>query len=333
MVMYPFAGQMHLCDFGASITQCPDAANCKGPGGTAYSPPRLYNYDIWATRIFIRESLKSLFPDRADEIHATADVGEYGMENYWCRMACVLIFMMAVVDDLRTTVILANTLLFLPSEAQPWILYELPDWEEKTKVKEFHGWSELELVKFRVAGMPLGWKVLNFFIILVPKCALWVALVLSGVHYLMETAGIMDLVVNAMALTFVLDVDEMIFNRLTTTVTKHIMANLEDLPLFDINMEEAEKDEEVLERFRNDELSWRGRLRKLVLVIPKRLAIILTLQVAFMWIYYKRNCVQSADGSSVSKAMHLPRDLTYRPLQLMFGIESEEEENVFWPYT
>ena len=42
--------------------------------------------------------------------------------------------------------------------------------------------------------------------ILLPKSLLWLGLVRSGVHYLMETAGIVDVIVNAMALTFVLQV-------------------------------------------------------------------------------------------------------------------------------
>ena len=41
--------------------------------------------------------------------------------------------------------------------------------------------------------------------ILLPKCLLWLGVTRSGVHYLMETAGIMDVVVNAMALSFVLN--------------------------------------------------------------------------------------------------------------------------------
>ena len=65
---YPFAGQMHLCNFGASIQErsfsammgkptqaasiildqdCPDAPNCMGPGGTSLSYPRMYDYEPW----------------------------------------------------------------------------------------------------------------------------------------------------------------------------------------------------------------------------------------------------------------------------------------------
>ncbi|CAE8601700.1 unnamed protein product, partial [Polarella glacialis] len=64
LVMYPFAGQMHLCDFGASIKDCPGAPNCRGPLGTEYTAARLYDYDTWSTRVFIKQSLQAIFPDK-----------------------------------------------------------------------------------------------------------------------------------------------------------------------------------------------------------------------------------------------------------------------------
>eukprot|EP00434_Breviolum_minutum_P030988 symbB.v1.2.027406.t1/scaffold2802.1/size122644/2 len=59
LMLYPFAGQMHLCNFGANIKECPDASDCKGPMGTTYSMPRLYSFPIWSTRVFVRDSLKA----------------------------------------------------------------------------------------------------------------------------------------------------------------------------------------------------------------------------------------------------------------------------------
>jgi len=330
--MYPFSGQMHLCDFGAALPQCgtnSTAPNCLGPGGTTLSYPRLYSYDIWSTRKFASDALSQLFPERADEIKAAMDPGEYGIENYWCRAACIFIFMMAVVDDLRGTINLARLLWIVPTKAQTWISYEPPDWASKEDAKSIHSWSELDFVKFHVSGMPLGWKVLNFLVIWMPKFLLWLALAATGVHYLMETADIVDMVVNAMALTFVLDIDEMVFARLTTSVTQHIMANLEDMPLYDLTPEDDETDNEVLERFNREEQGVRG-WRKLSLIFPKRLATILSLQVVFVCLYYVRNCRLDQYGSIISKNMHLPKGFSYSLLGLMFGVEPEEEPKPFW---
>ncbi|CAL1163525.1 unnamed protein product [Cladocopium goreaui] len=45
--------------------------------GTTYSMPRLYSFPIWSTRVFVRDSLKAVFPDLADQIDAKVDPGEY----------------------------------------------------------------------------------------------------------------------------------------------------------------------------------------------------------------------------------------------------------------
>jgi len=332
LIMYPFAGQMHLCDFGASIPKCdadPNYPTCKGPGGTTLSFPRLYSYDIWSTRLYLRDALNQLFPDRKGDIHSAIDPGEYGVEDYWCRAACIFIFMMAVVDDLRATLNLARLLWIVPTQAESWISYEPPEWANKEDAKAVHGWSELDLVRFYVAGIPRAWKVLNFIVIWIPKFFLWLALAATGVHYLMETADIVDMVVNAMALTFVLDIDEMVFARLTTGVTQQIMAKLEDMPLYDLSCEEEESDYDVMERFNREEQGC-ARWKKFSLILPKRLFTIICLQVFFMWLYYARNCKYDQNGGLVSKDVHYPHYLGLNPLGLMFGIEPSGEEEPYW---
>ena len=47
--------------------------------------------------------------------------------------------------------------------------------------------------------------VVEAIFILLPKTLLWLGVTRSGVHYLLETAGIMNVVVNAMALSFILN--------------------------------------------------------------------------------------------------------------------------------
>jgi len=332
LLMYPFAGQMHLCDFGATIPSCsadPDAPNCMGPGGTTLSYPRLYPFSIWNTRGFIKDSLKSMFPHRAAEIHANVDPGEYGMESYWCRMACVFIFMMAVVDDLRGTIRLAFLLWKVPTEAQSWIRYDPPAWCDKSHAKAVHGWTELDLVKFQVAGMPFMWKTINFIIVFVPKVCLWLALASTGVQYLMETANIVNMVVNAMALTFVLDIDEMVFARLTTKITQHIMSKLERLPLYEMTEEDCETEEQVIARFEEEEYGPK-KIFKILQIIPMRLATILCLHCGFQWLYYTRNCTMDKHGGSVSKPMHYPNSLSFNMIGLMFGFAPQEQAEPFW---
>eukprot|EP00931_Biecheleriopsis_adriatica_P033987 TRINITY_DN19680_c0_g1_i1.p1 TRINITY_DN19680_c0_g1~~TRINITY_DN19680_c0_g1_i1.p1 ORF type:complete len:536 (+),score=95.18 TRINITY_DN19680_c0_g1_i1:68-1675(+) len=329
LMWYPFAGQMHLCDFGAQIKDCPDAANCRGPLGTKYTASRLYDFDIWSTRIFVKQSLQALFPEKAEELDMKVDPGEYGIENSMCRLACIFLFMLAVVDDLEGTILLAKSLWFVPWEAESWISYSVPQWGSKDDVKTIQGLGELDLVSFNVAGIPTHWKIINFVFILVPKSALWLGLVKSGVHYLMETAGIVNVIVNAMALTFVLEVDEMLFHRFTNSLTKHIMLNLTDMPRFNTDEEEEETDQEALDRFRNTEFGDWG-WSKLSRVVPVKFFAVLVLQVVFLLDYYNSNCVTLEDGSRISQALSAPGDLTYRPFSLMFGLEDNLAGSTVW---
>ncbi|CAE6913366.1 rnf111-b [Symbiodinium sp. CCMP2456] len=315
---YPFAGQMHLCNYGASMQDCPGAPNCVGPGGTALSYPRLYDYDIWSTRTFLKQSMQAvlhLVPESIDHV----DAGEYGMENFNCRCLCIFLFMLAVVDDLEDNVNLTRTLAMVPTSTASWIAFEVPDWGSKEDVKAMHDSEEKHFIRYEVSGMPLHWKLFNACFILLPKILLWLALVRSGVHYLMETAGIVDVVVNAMALTFVLQVDEIVFQRLCSTVTKDIMSKLDARALYDLDEVDKETDAEALAYFNEVELR-KGWKSVIFQIFPTRLFVIILCQCLFLLDYYISNCEKLTDGSWVSKDMHLPADMAYNPLSLMFGM-------------
>ncbi|OLP86737.1 E3 ubiquitin-protein ligase arkadia [Symbiodinium microadriaticum] len=324
---YPFAGQMHLCNYGASMQDCPGAPNCVGPGGTALSYPRLYDYDIWSTRTFLKQSMQAvlhLAPESIDHV----DAGEYGMENFNCRCLCIFLFMLAVVDDLEDNINLTRTLAMVPTSNASWIVFDVPDWGSKEDVKAMHDSEEKDFIHYEVSGMPLHWKLFNACFILLPKILLWLALVRSGVHYLMETAGIVDVVVNAMALTFVLQVDEIVFQRLCSTVTKDIMSKLEPRAMYDLDEVDKESDAEALAYFNEVELR-RGWKSVLFQIFPMRMFIIILCQCLFLLDYYMSNCEKLKDGSWVSKDMHLPVDMTYSPLSLMFGM-LREQDTAFW---
>ncbi|CAE7593434.1 rnf111 [Symbiodinium natans] len=326
---YPFGGKMHLCDFGASIQDCPGAPNCVGPGGTVLSYPRLYDYDIWSTRTFVKQSLQVLFPASMGNLDSAVDPGEYGLESFSCRCLCIGLFMLAVVDDLEDAMNLFRTLVSIPTEYESWISLDIPDWCSKEDIKQLNESEEKDFIRYEISGIPLHWKLFNAFFILLPKCMLWLGLVRSGVHYLMETAGIMNTVVNAMALTFILQVDEILFQRLSSSVTTEIMSKLEFKALYDLEEVEQESDADALAHFEEVELkkSWGSILFK---TFPTRLFIIMVLQAIFLLDYYVSNCDKLEDGSWVSKAMRLPADMGYNPLALMFGWETVEEPKPFW---
>eukprot|EP00415_Alexandrium_ostenfeldii_P001349 UN1349 len=169
--------------------------------------------------------------------------------------------------------------------------------------------------------MTLQWKLLNSVLVLLPKVLIWLMLVSTGFHFLMETSGIMDLVINCMALKFVLSLDELVFSRMATHMTKYILEHMEDLPLFHMKSEDGETLDEAAERFRHEELShshyWTRIARMLV---PKRLIYIFLIMAVFLIKYYRHNCDCLEDGSCVSKPIYEPVVVSYNPLAFFADI-------------
>jgi len=322
---------MHLCDFGAHIENCPEGPNCIGPGGQhIIDPGSLYAYDIWNTRKFMRDSLKAVFPELKDKIDKKVDPGEYGVESYYCRLLCIFVFMVAIADEFQNVVDLMKLLYYLPSHDDAWVQYSPPDWGAKEYVKEVHGHTELELVHFHVAGMSLRWKFANFLILFLPKVLLWRLLSMAGVHFLMETAGMVDQIVNTTALSFVFTIDEMILERLTTKATKHIMSSLEDYPLYNPREGEEDADHEILQHFEDNEMTWWVNGNDWWL-LPRRILWSVMLMWLFTAEYYYRNCDKASDGSWVSKDISLPSRAHLHPWCLIEHC-TETDNKPFWTY-
>jgi len=328
-VMQPMGGQMHLCDFGRDLERCPHGSNCVGPGGTVFTPPRLYAYSVWNSRLFVRDSLLQVYPERSEEIRESVDPGEYGMESHSCRLICVFLFILSLLDDLQKSMGLLTLLFRAPSSPGQWISYEVPSFASKDRVKSIHGWTELDLVKFRVAGMPRGWKVVSALAVLLPKMLIWWTFAFLGAWLLMDTAGILDGLMHSLALVFILEVDEVIFALLTTIPVKHMMRNLEDLSLFDTQVFETEDDDDILARYLVDELGDGKVSRCCRLMFPKRLAIVLFMLWCCVWYYYHRFCVQSENGAWVSTPMFMPESARFSLKEFLFP-SSKEGIEPFW---
>eukprot|EP00928_Gymnodinium_smaydae_P049653 TRINITY_DN33342_c0_g1_i1.p1 TRINITY_DN33342_c0_g1~~TRINITY_DN33342_c0_g1_i1.p1 ORF type:complete len:470 (-),score=74.22 TRINITY_DN33342_c0_g1_i1:91-1500(-) len=335
--MNPFGGQMHLCDFAAHIDTCPDGANCHGPGGgKIVDPGSLYPYDIWNTRKFVHDSFVALFPEKQDKIDSVVDPGEYGMESFYCRLLCIFVFMVSIADEFQTILDFFRLLYYLPSAPGLWVRYEIPSWADKQHVKDVHGIGELDFVHFQVNGMPLKWKIVNFFSLMLPKIFIWRGLSMAGVQFIMETAGMVDQVINTTALSFVFTLDELILDRLTTKATRHIMENLEDYALYDSSAHEDETEQEALNRYYSNEMNWRFGAEHYWL-LPRRLFWSLSLMTVFLGEYYYHNCHMSPDGSWVSNDMYLPDQSHLSPACFVWKVFGQScprgGESVFWSMT
>jgi len=319
-VMAVLGGKMHLCDFAYDLEECPDHNHCTGPGGTKYTASSLYNYHLFSLRSYMRDILMdsvkgTKYEHLAEKSHEVFYPGEYGMENYYCRLLACMIFMIAEVREFFKTCELIMLLRKMPSDDESWVTKvdeeECPDWKE----------DPMSRLRFKIAGMPKSWKVFVTIVIVIPKCILLYNVCWMGLRFLMESAGIIEQVLGAMTMDFILDIDEMLFDTLGSEATKRIMGDLETFTNPDVNPNEID---EHIEDARNSKFSaFRWGAAKLC--IPRRLLYTLAALFIFEARYYLLNC-DRVDGMWVSKPMYLPKSAYFTIVNFITGKVAVEGE-------
>jgi len=319
-IMSKFAGRPSLCDFGAQLYTCPDGYNCRGPGGTEITPERLYSWESWSTRLFVRDSLKMILPEKAAEIDLHVDPGEYGVESYYLRMTSCFIFVLGLWPDLIGTGDMFNLLYHVPTKAMPWMIYESgPTSSDKKTISVHAKDGKEESVMFMVSGMPLHWKIINFFMIFLPKVYIWILVADIGIVFLLETASIEEMIVNAVALSFILAIDETLNSALMSPMVKFILENMEDYVIHDPTQEHGESEREAFQRHVKD-TSWTLRSPEFYgQTVSLRLILVFGVTCFFVCKYYNDNCATSPDGGLVATAIHMPKSSEMSFLSFLFG--------------
>jgi len=215
-----FSGKMNLCDFGGSTSA---AHKMIGPGGTAYSESRIMTWTTWSNKMFLKDSLKAIFPDKAHIIEENVDPGEYGLENHSCRLLCCMIFTLTLTSDLWSALDVLYILFCVPNKAEPWLSYEVPSWGDKDDVKTIKQLSELDFIQIKIAGIPVVWKLMTVLFIIIPRLLLWRATAYAGISFIMETPDITSLIVNCTALSFILRIAEMLEEVFASEPVKWIL--------------------------------------------------------------------------------------------------------------
>jgi hypothetical protein len=255
-------------------------------------------------------------PEYADKINEVVDVGEYGVESSSCRLLCVFLFMVAMVSELFSLFDMALLLWSVPSSPDSWVSYSVPTFDNKERVKEIKGITELDLISIKVNGIPLGWKIINVLIILAPKTLIFKVLCEVGVNFLMETSAMVDMVVNSCALGFVMSIDEVFFHTFTKDSTRYMMNRLEAFDLFDTNEEEQMTEETLFsEHDKHHKASWDWH--KMVEFLPLKFLCGASLTAWFVYDYYQKNCMADDDGTMVSKPMYLPKKFNMRLVEML----------------
>jgi hypothetical protein len=301
-VMDVLGGKMHLCDYGKQLDKCTNFKKhpgCVGPGGTVFQPPRLYSFDAWNVRKWARDQLVALFEGEEEVIKNLQDVskvdpGEYGMENSNCRLFACFLFTLAEVQAGLKICELIWILWSIPTKGDSWVFWR-DDGDDL---------DPLGALRFKTAGMTLGWKICNFVIVVLPKIFLLVQVYWMGFRFLMDTAGIIDLVLGAMAMDFILTFDELILESFEAEITKIIMERIEGFVVD--QTDEADFEEDA--RSGGMKVKWGA----ILLATPRRLIIVIAVLVTFVQLYYMKHCVVDPETNSwVSIPTTLPSTTHY----------------------
>ncbi|CAE7938825.1 NITA, partial [Symbiodinium sp. KB8] len=337
-IINKFGSQMFLCDFAAHHQNCPHGSNCVGPGGTEITPSRLYDFDLWSTRTFVRDSFKLLFPEKEHEIMEKIDPGEYGVESYYLRTVCCFLFVLGLWHDLAGSWDMLDLLWCVPADSERWIVPTAGQKPQEEEIGVSQAYTdaalyemiELDFVQFRVAGMPLHWKLFNLFCLLCPKIYLWLLTVDIGIVFLMETSEIEDMIINCVALGFILQIDELMMGIMPPECTKMLEVlkgyAKENRPQTHLPEEEECRRHQLARNWH----CWTPALW--AALIPRRLLGMLAVTSFFVFKYYVEHCVHLDDGSWVSKPLRLPKEsslsilsFVFGPLPMLFPIDAEDQ--------
>eukprot|EP00931_Biecheleriopsis_adriatica_P074895 TRINITY_DN48871_c0_g1_i1.p1 TRINITY_DN48871_c0_g1~~TRINITY_DN48871_c0_g1_i1.p1 ORF type:complete len:494 (-),score=93.16 TRINITY_DN48871_c0_g1_i1:75-1406(-) len=324
-VLDSFSGQMYLCDFGAHLESCHGPDDCIGPGGTEMTAPRLYNWDQWATRNFVRDSIIAMFPDKADVIRKTIDPGEYGVESYWCRLVCCIVFVLSMVPEAKLCVNMGKLLWNVPTKNETWVSVN----EEVDQDGSSDKW--LDMLNVKVAGMSLCWKLVYAIFVLLPKSCLLLYTARAGIFFLMDTAGIDDIIVNSVALGFLLSLDELITESLTSRETRLVLERCEGYQpdCRPDGEDEFWSDEALLEEFHNKQQltsldAWMTLIRQFWWRRMFYVAMTLLMTSLLIGNYYWSHC-EFEHGRWVSKDLYTPKGMSYHAWNAFFSVFFPEQ--------
>lgn len=150
--------------------------------------------------------------------------------THFLRKICVLVFTIQMFKDARQTYEMAMLMLAIPSKAGQWLVV-LTETEEHI-IKLADGTKRLVAkedshMEWQIDGMLPRWKIFNFVFLILPKALIWIALLVFGSFWLLNTWIRSELILNAVALVFVLDLDEAVFAAISTADTQQYMDKLQ----------------------------------------------------------------------------------------------------------
>jgi hypothetical protein len=248
-------GTPHLCSYGSDTGA---STTPRGPWGGAYKRDRANIESDYQTVVLLNtlaEHSKRL--DGASDIEPV----EFGMESATCRLVCVTVLIAAVMGKVSEDGAMVRILLHTPTlyashlcayvrpgidsdgTQDSWITFE-DDYMRDLFKDDFSaqanqiqikavsalwkriGKDHLDHISFQVNGMPWYWKAWAFFIVSL-RVVLFAWFFSDCIPFVMNSAGIVETVLNSLALVFVIDLDIVFFTTFCTPRTKKIMKRLQ----------------------------------------------------------------------------------------------------------
>jgi len=126
---------------------------------------------------------------------------------------CFILFTIGINKDIRETILMSLWVKEFPTSEEV---------EELEYVEKEDGEKEL------ISGIPMWYKLFVVFFVLLPKAGLALLLWLVGGVYLVRSDSVETLILNSVALFFVMEIDEMIWKNLIPT--EHQLITIEEFP-------------------------------------------------------------------------------------------------------
>lgn len=154
---------------------------------------------------------------------------------------CVFIFCISVFSEVRDACSLLYGLYQCPTISAHDIYNAAPTsgghgavLEADTGGMNFLGkmnvWAKKKHVtQWTLDRMSPKYKALAFGLVGFPKLIIPVALTIVGGNYIMRSEDAETMILNTLAVLFIIDIDEFLFNTFTTTPMKHQLANMKEI--------------------------------------------------------------------------------------------------------
>merc|ERR1712196_708022 len=135
----------------------------------------------------------------------------------------------------------------------------------------------------------------------------------TGIHFIMESAGIADGIVNSLALSFIVSIPGVIINVMASRATRTMMERLE-------HYREDRRPHSCFHILsKHLKFQKEGDWRTAIKLLPIRFIFSLAVTFIFIAMYLVAHCTKDVNGRWVSRTMYLPTKVNYDLKEFMLN--------------